>query len=174
MMAGVKTNLNQTERESCPRCGGTGKMPFSVYGGVCFECQGRGSLFTKRGQEAERYLRELRSRVASDLKVGDVIRVEHMVGIGGVVRVFCPISKIETVTAENCSVKIMVDGIAQPYGLGNLVFTFESQKYGQFSVHAEPEKLFRLALTAEQKADTLNKALVYQDSLDKQGKVRKQ
>lgn len=56
----------------CGRCGGTGHMPFSAYGGVCFRCNGDGRewvalLKQPRGVKAtvETY---------NEAKVGDIIK----------------------------------------------------------------------------------------------------
>jgi len=38
--------------EICHRCGGTGRMPFSVCHGICFKCSGRGTELTRSGKSA--------------------------------------------------------------------------------------------------------------------------
>ena len=40
------------EQCPCTRCGGTGSMPYSVYGGVCFKCNGVGHQLTPAGRSA--------------------------------------------------------------------------------------------------------------------------
>lgn len=47
-------------------------MPFSVAGGWCFKCHGRGYTRTKRGSAAFTFLNNLLSKPAKDLAVGDV------------------------------------------------------------------------------------------------------
>lgn len=163
----------RTERETCSRCGGTGRMPFAVWGGVCFKCHGHGYVLTKRGVEAERYLKELRSLPARDLKVGQSIRVESITMSGASFTYFAPITAITSITAENATVHAIVDGQEQPCGVGSLRIETHSEKFGAHVFEAEPDKLVRVAQTAEQKAETLVKALAYQDTLTKQGKVRK-
>ena len=36
------TTEKQQNKGNCPRCGGTGKMPFNYANGVCFKCEGSG------------------------------------------------------------------------------------------------------------------------------------
>lgn len=163
----------RTERDTCSRCGGTGRMPFAVYGGVCFKCGGRGYVFTKRGVEAERYLREIRSLPARDLKVGQSIRVQSITMSGASFTYFAPITGIALITAENATVHTIVDGQERPCGVGSLRIETHSEKFGSHVFEQEPGKLVRVAQTAEQKAETLARALAYQDTLTKQGKVRK-
>lgn len=41
----------------CTRCGGTGQMPYAVYGGVCLKCRGAKRRLTAKGRAAtKRYL----------------------------------------------------------------------------------------------------------------------
>lgn len=64
---------------TCSRCGGSGRMPYSVYGGVCFKCNGKGQYLTPQGRKvrawfdawAERHL----TVAASTLEPGDRIVV---------------------------------------------------------------------------------------------------
>lgn len=72
------------DRETCDRCGGTGRMPFAAYGGVCLKCHGKGSSLTRRGRAASDRMVEwqnanLNVRV-DQLEVGDSVR---MTSLGG-------------------------------------------------------------------------------------------
>jgi hypothetical protein len=168
------TKSTQTERETCSRCGGTGRMPFAVYGGICFKCGGQGFALTKRGAEAERYLRELRSVPAQNLKVGQLIRVDSLTMSGASLRYFATISSITVVTAETATVfSVQPDGSRLPCGVGHIRLETNSPKFGVHVNELAPDHLVRVGLTAEQKAETLAKALAYQDTLTKQGKPRK-
>lgn len=42
------------ETQTCSRCGGTGRMPYSAYGGVCFKCNGQTKTFTRAGLAARK------------------------------------------------------------------------------------------------------------------------
>lgn len=35
---------NHKTRVACPKCGGTGSVPFDYKGGVCFDCGGTGTV----------------------------------------------------------------------------------------------------------------------------------
>ena len=63
----------KSPNNSCPRCGGSGKLPFRRAGGVCFQCEGTGlahprtpaPTFTPRERaEAERAMAWHRGRLA--------------------------------------------------------------------------------------------------------------
>lgn len=168
------TKSTQIERTTCSRCGGSGRMPFSVYNGLCFKCRGQGYTLTKRGAVANQYLRDLRSRPASELKAGDLIEAEYFSINGSSVRYFARISSVEVITADNCGAwSVKPDGTREPLGLGQLRITVTSDKFGINVSSYEPARLVRVAQTAEQKAETLAKALAYQDTLTKAGTPRK-
>lgn len=65
------------EMQDCSRCGGSGKMPFALYGGQCFKCLGTGQTMTAKGRRAYKRLLEVQAEVctvaASQLKPGDRI-----------------------------------------------------------------------------------------------------
>lgn len=66
------------ETESCTRCGGSGTMPFTIWGGKCFKCAGSGSQLTKAGRAAYarrlRFLDSLPQVPVTELQAGDRIR----------------------------------------------------------------------------------------------------
>lgn len=85
------------EKQACSRCGGSGRMPFSVYGGVCFKCNGKGEMLTRRGAAAFKKVQEVRKQVCtvpassvkpgmrivgSDGKARTVVSVETRLGKG--------------------------------------------------------------------------------------------
>ncbi len=161
----------QIETDTCGRCGGTGRMPFSVYGGLCFKCHGKGKLLTKRGQAANDFLVALRSKPASELKVGDVVRAEHF-RITSLVYSFDKITVLEPHTEANAngwSVGPNGEKIIAP----GLKLETYNERHGTSSRVVSPTDMIRVAQTAEQKLATLTAALDYQDTLTKQGKPRK-
>ena len=73
------------QKEECSRCGGSGKMPYAVYGGVCFKCKGKGQMFSRAGRAAYKRVRAVQEQVcsvpASSLKVGDRILAQGRVQV---------------------------------------------------------------------------------------------
>lgn len=65
------------ETEDCSRCGGSGTMPYSVYGGACFKCNRKGRTMTRAGRTAHAKAQEWAAAnltvAASSVKVGDRI-----------------------------------------------------------------------------------------------------
>lgn len=63
------------DTETCNRCSGSGRMPYSAYQGVCFKCHGRGKVYTRTGANRHsewQAFRALTMKVpVCDLKVGD-------------------------------------------------------------------------------------------------------
>lgn len=68
------------ESSTCARCGGSGYMPFSAYGGVCFKCNGGGLVLTPAGKSARKLFDELIAaatdrKPAWDVAIGERIAV---------------------------------------------------------------------------------------------------
>lgn len=65
------------DRETCPRCGGTGAYPSSMWGGICLLCSGVGSRLTRAGKAAvkkyDAFLAAHYTQLAVDLKPGQKI-----------------------------------------------------------------------------------------------------
>lgn len=142
--------MNALETEVCGRCGGTGNYSYcTMYGTTCFKCQGRKRVYTKRGAKALAYLTALRSKPASEIKVGDVILCDSTFSKSK----FSTVTKIEI---EPCGEQTRVNFTTGIMGLG--VFS---------------DTPIRVAQTQEQKEQTLKLALEYQDTLTKTGTVRK-
>lgn len=68
------------DKATCARCGGSGRMPFSAYGGVCFGCNGNGEKLTAAGRRAhaavEEWAKAHLTVAASSLKEGDRINYQ--------------------------------------------------------------------------------------------------
>lgn len=63
------------ERETCSRCGGTGRFgPIVVYRGICFKCDGSGVQYTRAGAKVAELYRDACKIPASDLQVGTKIQ----------------------------------------------------------------------------------------------------
>ncbi len=68
------------EKDTCHRCIGTGRLAAysHVHGGVCFKCNGSGSLYTPASRKAKAIVDEVivqRTKIAvTDVVVGQLIR----------------------------------------------------------------------------------------------------
>ena len=67
------------DRESCPRCGGTGTYPSPLYGGVCLGCDGVGRSLTAAGAAAATAINDWRDAhltlAADALTPGDRVKI---------------------------------------------------------------------------------------------------
>ncbi len=71
----TKQQILRFERQTCSRCGGSGKHSFcEQYRDTCFKCGGSGEQLTKRGIAASERLAELLTHSIEDIKPGDQIR----------------------------------------------------------------------------------------------------
>jgi hypothetical protein len=65
------------DRETCDRCGGTGRYPSAMWNGVCLGCSGVGDRLTRSGKAAvkkyDAFLAANYSKAAIDLQPGDKI-----------------------------------------------------------------------------------------------------
>jgi hypothetical protein len=60
------------QTDDCSRCGGSGRMPFAAYGGVCFKCNGHGKTMTRAGQAARKTFIETRDAASPRKKVSEL------------------------------------------------------------------------------------------------------
>lgn len=70
----------EIEKQPCSRCGGSGRMPYAVYGGKCFKCHGAGKTYTRNGKAVANKFAALRHErpyavPACELQAGDIIWV---------------------------------------------------------------------------------------------------
>ena len=145
-----RTKTTGLEKETCSRCGGSGRYSYcQMYGDTCFKCCGSGTVYTKRGAVAAAFLKTLRSKPAKDFTPGDLLFVEPGPFTKGGFR------------------KVLAVGWDE-LNAGMWSITLEG-----FGLGGSPETRYRIGLTAEQKAETMRQALDYQDTLTKQGTVRK-
>lgn len=134
-MAATKTP-SPFETTECTRCGGGGQYSYCASKGTtCFKCDGTGFQLTKRGEKARKMYDEAISPPATEIKVGDTVKLGMY-------------SRFETVTES-------FDG-----GEGWWVI-----KAGIGTSNLLPTTRVRKGWTAEQKTAFLNAALAYQESL---------
>jgi hypothetical protein len=159
------------ERETCSRCGGSGHYSYcQMYGTTCFKCSGRKEVYTKRGAAALDYLKSLRSRPASEVKVGDQIKVTSVTTSGQVFAQWILVRNITPVVQEGSSLK---DGIMTPYRLDMIRFDGINKSRQVDVAQVKPDTMVEVLLSKEEQAETLRLALAYQETLTKAGTPRK-
>jgi len=160
------------EHVCCSRCGGSGRMPFAVYNGVCFKCDGNGSVLTKRGRAAQAYLNSLRQRRYGDFKVGDLILSEGFsAGSYSQPSYWCRIVEIKTRENGELELDCITGDNVKSYNAHDPISTTASIKGSSFV--GSPDTLGRAGFTKDEKAAQRAAALAYQETLTKQGTVRK-
>lgn len=158
-----EATLTEIETETCGRCGGTGKYSWNqMDGDRCYGCGGTGIRYTKRGAAAARFLTEIRSLPASELKAGQEVWVHGIMGHKS------GWAKIEAIRPYQ-DLGGSVDGKPRTPRTDLLeIETATCTWCGE-----EPSKLHRVRQTAEQAEITRIRALAFQDTLTKMGKPRK-
>lgn len=185
------------ETETCSRCGGSGNYSYCQwFGTVCFKCGGRKVTLTKRGAAAARYLRELRSKRAADVKPGDRIWISGVDCIGQAGQ-WLVVDTIETYeqkyksgTGTNANLDdlpwqtmTMVRLSGKGYSvrptdasieaiLAGTAQQFTTER-GPVSTSHAPDMMVEVSPAKELKASTFAQALAYQATLTKAGTVRK-
>ena len=149
------------ERETCTRCGGTGKFSYNLKDGdMCYGCKGSGMKLSKRGAAAAAYAREI-----SEVAIEDAIKngFEFTVNIFGKdIRV----ARTEFVPAEESgSAKLNpITGEYVPYAIYRC---FAAS--GKCLISGPDTMQVRRVITA----DMVKQVEDYQASLTKAGKVSK-
>lgn len=160
------TEKLRLERETCSRCGGTGHYSYcQMYGTTCFKCGGRKEVLTKRGTEAMKFLKELRSKTAGEVKVGDTIKMGS-VTMG---EVWVKVEKIEPYIQEGASLK---DGVMVPY-CSEMIRMEGTYKGTAYSNGVSVATRIEILLSKDEQLATLRQAVEYQNTLTKQGTPRK-
>jgi hypothetical protein len=166
-----ENTTGRLERETCSRCGGSGHYSYCQrFGTTCFKCSGRKEVYTKRGAAALAYLKSLRSRPASEVKIGDQIKVVSVTTSGQVFDQWILVRKITPVVQEGSSLK---DGIMVPYRLDMIRFDGINKRRQVDVAQVKPDTLVEVLLPKEEQAETLRLALAYQETLTKTGTPRK-
>ncbi len=161
---------DKLETETCTRCHGSGHYSqCQQYGTRCFRCAGKCITLTKRGEAAKRYLTALRSKLASDIVIGDSIWLHEF--FSGKTEWYV----VDGITPhDNTGSYSIIGGVKIPGRTDLLDFSAVSAKgeaYGKNGV--APEEMIRVRQTPEQSAETFAKALAYQATLTKTGTPRK-
>lgn len=155
------------ETQTCSRCGGSGHYSYcQLYGTKCFKCGGAGKVYTKRGRAARNYLETIRSKPAGELVPGDVVLFPGIPGVSGD-------RWVTLVSIVPSKLVAAVDGV--PVDASNMVDYEGVAKDGKgFStMGVTKDSLVRVAQTAEQRAETLARAVAFQETLTKTGTPRK-
>lgn len=163
----TNNTANRLERETCPRCGGSGQYSYcQMYGRTCFKCAGRKEVLTKRGTAATAYLKALRSKPASELKVGDRVYHDGLVVPGAVCdkAAWTTVIEIRAGVAELDGGRV-VNGEVIP---AEIVVVTERCTH-----HTTAATRFRVWVSKEHEAETLAAAIAFQATLTKAGKPRK-
>lgn len=143
------------EHLTCTRCGGSGKYSFNMMDGTrCYGCNGSGYMLTKRGQAAQAFLNNMRSRPVEELKVGDLVYIDFSFQRPKFMRV-------ESMRRDELNTKHE-----------NWILEFPSENCAWTVTYGFGHKM-RVGFTAEEKAEQVKAALEFQASLTKGGTVAK-
>ena len=155
------------ESEICSRCGGTGHFSYNQLTGTrCFKCNGNQKSFTKRGLAAALYLKSLRTVKASELKIGDLIRIDDLM------RGKAWFAKITSIKDTHSSKSLQSDGT----WLTNRMLAIETETKNSLQMNGvtcSPDSDIVKGFSAEEKKEHIEKALDFQTGLTKSGTPRK-
>lgn len=139
------------ESAVCNRCNGSGKYSYNLMDGDrCYGCSGRGYKLTKRGQAAQTFLDNIRSRPVEELKVGDLVFVDLFFNKPKFMRIES--MRLDTLNTKNV----------------NWILEFPSEKCAWTVTYGFGHKM-RVGFTAEEKSGHVKMALEYQASLTQSG-----
>lgn len=176
MSSETQNTPERFERETCSRCGGSGRYSWCQrYGSTCFKCGGKKEVLTKRGASAARYMNTLLSRPYADVKVGDTIRCSGVTVGGDVYSYWGKVVEIERGVQRGAS-SDPATGQMVPYELETVTFWTESKRFGRAGQSLFAKSLgdtVRFAASADEKKAALASALAYQATLTKAGTPRK-
>jgi hypothetical protein len=155
------------ETKTCSRCGGSGKMPFAVYGGVCFKCNGAGNFYTKRGRAAHAFLERLRSRTLEQIEAGMLVLYRGF--SCGSITVPTKFEKVTSIVGPKvCGQRRSKD--TDPW---ENVIGFDINTNGTSFGGVQAGSLHRMGHTGVGKKATFALALDYQNKLTVNGKFKK-
>lgn len=147
------TDKDGFETQTCGRCHGSGHFSYCPgRGTVCFDCNGRKIVLSKRGLAARAHLDALRSKPVHEIAPGDEVLLRGAGKWGTVKRV--QVSGCARI--RDGEAIPMIDVICDA-GFG---FTVENL-----------DSIVRVRARGEWAAETLRQALAYQSTLTKAGKL---
>jgi hypothetical protein len=161
------------ETKPCTRCGGSGHYSYcQSHGTRCFGCNGRGWQFTKRGAAAYQMYSDSLHIPASDVVVGQKIRIPGVPGISGTVWML--------VTGITADVHRSKSGGATEWTETPAVrFSGQIRKFGSDWTNTEDygyglsaDAPVRVEHTHDEKRAKIAAAVAYQEMLTKQGTPR--
>lgn len=131
---------------------------------------------TARGYEANRYLEQLRSKPAEEIKVGDVVKCGSVTMVGDPYDYWMRVESIESAKQEGASTR-KVDGEYKmvPYSLDVLRIAGVNVKTGKEAggMQVEPHTSVRVHHAGPAAAATWAAAMEYQATLNSWGRPRK-
>lgn len=72
----IKTDSNGFEIQTCGRCGGSGRYSYcTMYGDRCFQCHGRGNVYSKKGAAAHKFYWDSLTVKVREIKPGDYVKI---------------------------------------------------------------------------------------------------
>lgn len=146
------------ETESCTRCGGTGQHSFNGEHSICYKCDGKnnGMALTKRGRAAKDYYLAKFEITAKDVKVGDIIRTNHIKQLTAVAVSVVPSNAryLKDGVMVQAPDQVLIEGLKQ-------------------SIKVSPDSAVRRIPTKEENDAAIQDALAYQQTLTKAGTPRK-
>lgn len=154
---------HQFETQECSRCKGSGKYSFcEEYRDVCFKCAGSGKTLTKRGMAGQKFFLEMCQIEISELKVGDLIRVENLTSN---MRRFSYKAKIVEINRSKYEVSGSNGNV--PFRYFPLAIITDHPKYGRSGISGKDDQKVRIY--REDDLVRFQRALEYQGTLTKSG-----
>lgn len=159
--ASKTTDIHGFETETCSRCGGSGRHSYcESYKDTCFKCHGKGVVHTKRGAMARDFLTDLMTVPADQVQVGDYIKCGIISSKWSKV-----ISVGDTPEGGKCWSK---DNIT-----GEVTYLDRIETARMVHYVAKDTKILKAFRDEASRAQAITKALEYQASLTKSGKLKK-
>jgi hypothetical protein len=158
----METAKRRFETETCGRCAGTGKHSYNmIHGDVCYGCGGKGIRRTKRGEAAFLHYRDLCTKDAADVVVGDCIDCCGRVG------------KVEEIEAGEQSGESLRDGVMVPYCYPTVTFHCNNGGTTVLLTGQDNERRIVTHPNGDDKLALLAAAYDYQETLTAAGKPAK-
>ncbi len=159
------------ENETCSRCSGSGKYSYCQrYGDRCFKCHGAGVTLTKRGHIAQTFYIESCQIEATDLKIGDVIKVDSITHGGQPYSYKAPVIELgrnnEPIRGGHSLNGVFIDTTYYPISVKT-----KSPKFGEHVLLCPYNMKFRAYRTDDK--SRIEAALAFQATLTKNGIVKK-